>query len=409
MNSRLDIGLLTPACRGYNAVDGGIASHFADLAAALVELGHTVRVVATDASPILPALEADLAAVSFITVPVGMPPWLQRLTAWHWPLHMLAGRRFASRRAARILRVAHAARPFDCIETDSSGLLALDHLQSSRRPPVVTRVSTTAAQLVIHNGNRPRWHERILQRWEGRLVRTSDMVITHTNEHRREITREFDLESAQVRLIAHGIALPAEVELPPPATADRPPRLLYVGRFEHRKGVDTLLAALPAVLAAAPGATCLLIGQDPNGYWQQRFLADHSGLDCHCVTFAGKVDAAHLRAAYRECDVFVAPSRYESFGLIFIEAMAWGKPVVGCRAGGVPEVVTDGETGLLAEPGNIEDLRGKLIRLLRDPALRARMGGAARARVQAHFSRTTLARRSAELYAELAVRRRHAA
>jgi glycosyltransferase involved in cell wall biosynthesis len=405
----LEIGLLTPACRGHNAVDSGLAAHFADLAAGLAELGHTVRVIATDASPRLPALQAELAAVSFLTVPVTMPAWLQRLTAWHWPLHTLAGRRLAIRRAARALRLAHAARPFHCLETDSSGLLALEYLRTSPRPPVVTRVATTTAQLVAHGGGRPRWHERVLQRWERHLVCESEMVITHTNEHRREIAREFGLETDRVGLIALGIALPAYDELPPPAPADRPLRLLYVGRFEHRKGIDTLLAALPAVLFAVPTVTCMLVGQDYGGYWQQRFWTDHPGLDRHRVTFAGRIDAAQLRAAYRECDVFVAPSRYESFGLIYVEAMAWGKPVVGCRAGGVPEVVTDGETGLLTEPGDVDDLRAKLIRFLNEPSLRIRMGQAGRARVQIHFSRATLARHSAELYAELAARYRHAA
>jgi glycosyltransferase involved in cell wall biosynthesis len=409
MNPRLDIGLLTPACRGYNAVDGGIASHFADLAAGLIELGHTVRVIVTDASPSLPALQAELAAVDFIAVPAAIPAWLQRLTAWHWPLHTLASRRLSIHRAARALRLAHAVRPFHCLETDSCGLLALEYLRTSPRPPVVTRVSTTTAQLVAYGGGRARWHERVLQRWERRLVRESEMVLTHTNEHRREIAREFDLDAGRVRLVSLGIALPADDELAPPAGADRPPRLLYVGRFEHRKGIDTLLAALPAVLSAVPTATCRLVGRDSGGYWQGRFWRDNPGIGRERVTFAGPVDSADLRAAYRECDVFVAPSRYESFGLIYVEAMAWGKPVVGCRAGGVPEVVADGETGLLAAPGDVDDLRAKLIRLLDQPSLRIRMGQAGRVRVQTHFSRATLARHSAELYAEVAARRRYAA
>lgn len=409
MNASLKIGLLTPACRGYNTIDGGIAAHFGDLAIGLSELGHTVCLIVTDPPARLAVPDAELAPFDFRTVPVSIPPWLHRLAGWHWPLHTLAGRRVAVRRAAQVLRQIHAAGPLDCIETDCSGLLALDYLHASSRPPVVTRVSTTMAQLVTYGGCRPRWHERILQHWETRLVQKSDAVLTHTDAHRREIAREFRLDAARVRLIAHGVAVPRDEELPAPAPAGRQPRLLYVGRFEHRKGIDTLLAALPGVMAAAPTVTCLLVGWDEGDYWQRRFRAEHPGMDHKRITFAGKVDATSLRAAYRECDVFVAPSRYESFGLIYAEAMAWAKPVVGCRTGGVPEVVLDSETGLLVEPGDSDGLRAQLIRLLRDPTLRARMGVAARARVQTHFSRAVLARRSAELYAELADQRRHAA
>src|SRR6202011_6048084 len=86
------------------------------------------------------------------------------------------------------------------------------------------------------------------------------------------------------------------------------------------------------------------------------------------------------------CDVFVAPSRYESFGLIFLEAMMFAKPVVGCRAGGMPEVIADGITGLLAEPGDTASLRACLERLVDDPALRGRMGAAGRRRYEERFT-----------------------
>src|SRR5262249_24343982 len=87
-----------------------------------------------------------------------------------------------------------------------------------------------------------------------------------------------------------------------------------------------------------------------------------------------------LDSFYRDCTVFTAPSRYESFGLIYLEAMRWGKPVVACCAGGVPEVVRDGETGLLVPPGDAAALEAALSRLLADADLRTKMGSGARAR-----------------------------
>ena len=74
------------------------------------------------------------------------------------------------------------------------------------------------------------------------------------------------------------------------------------------------------------------------------------------IQFEGRVDNEILRDAYAGCDIFVAPSRFESFGLIFLEAMREGKPVIGCLAGGMPEVVTQNVNGLLVEPNDADAL-----------------------------------------------------
>ena len=102
-----------------------------------------------------------------------------------------------------------------------------------------------------------------------------------------------------------------------------------------------------------------------------------------------------------QCDIFVAPSRYESFGLVFLEAMMFGKPVVGCRAGGMTEVVEENVTGLLAEPGDPASLEAALDVLLRDPAMREAMGRAARERYLAHFTREKLTDRTLQFYIEI--------
>jgi glycogen(starch) synthase len=98
----------------------------------------------------------------------------------------------------------------------------------------------------------------------------------------------------------------------------------------------------------------------------------------------------------------VAPSRYESFGLIYVEAMSHALPVIGCLAGGVPEVVTHGSTGLLVAPGDAGALADAMIRLARDAGLRARMGRAGRADFLARFSASTLAATSLKLYQRIA-------
>ncbi len=394
-----NIGLLAPACRGFNALDGGIGSYMADLAVGLAAQGHSVRVITARPASDAPAPQA-FPGVRFVTFDETIPRWLHHLVRWRWQAHTAASWLWKSRQASAALRAAHAAEPFDCIETSSSGLLPLFLLRSKHHPPVITRVATTAAQLVAHNAGPSRWLDRCEQRWEHEIVRRSDALLTHTALHCGEMIRQWNLPPSSVHLVPLGITMPPDSELP--ATShDYPPRVLYVGRFEHRKGIDVLLAAIPAVLAFAPATTFDLVGHDANDYWQQRFWRENPLISRERVRFHGKADAATLLAAYRDCDVFVAPSRYESFGLIYVEAMAWGKPVIGCRAGGIPEVVTDGVNGLLAEPDDIAGLRDALLRLCLDPGLRALLGAQARRSAVERFSRDVFARNSAELYAQI--------
>ncbi len=400
MSSPFAIGLLAPTLRGYNAVDGGIGAHFADLAVALSEAGHSVSVVTPARTQSSPPLATELSRVRIIPFPVDLPRWLDRLAGFRWRLHTAASRRWKIRAASAALLAAHRSSPFACVETSSTGALALGMLSAGTRPPLVVRVSTTADQLVSHNAGRAEWHDRLEQAWETRLVLGADRVLTHTPGHLDEICARWRLSPENVAVVPHGIALPPAAELPPapPPAPPRPVRILFVGRFEHRKGIDILLSSIPAVLAAAPDARFTLVGLDPDNHWADRFRREHPLLADH-VCFPGRLPVESLRAAYRDCDVFVAPSRYESFGLIYAEAMAWAKPVVGCRAGGIPAVVTDGATGLLVPPGEAPALTEALARLVRDHALRAHLGAAARADVEARFSREALARASLELYA----------
>ncbi|MEO1197971.1 MAG: glycosyltransferase family 4 protein [Pseudomonadota bacterium] len=101
------------------------------------------------------------------------------------------------------------------------------------------------------------------------------------------------------------------------------------------------------------------------------------------TTFLGRVPRARLADVYRQADLFVWPAIREAFGLVFLEAQASGLPVIGARRGGVPNVVADGETGLLVPEGDVEAFSEAVTTLIRDPERRQRMGVAARARVLA--------------------------
>lgn len=185
--------------------------------------------------------------------------------------------------------------------------------------------------------------------------------------------------------------------------------ILFVGRLERRKGVDVLLEAFSALHQTHPEARLTLAGQDSanteTGQTYRQSFESRAASDpalAAAVTFLGPVSDRRLEDLYRGCDFVCAPSRYESFGLVAVEAMSFGKPVVACRSGGTPEVVRDGVDGLLAAPGDAAMLAGCLGRLIDDPALRATLGANARSRFESTFDLPVAARRIALAYRELA-------
>ena len=193
-------------------------------------------------------------------------------------------------------------------------------------------------------------------------------------------------------------------------TSHQPHVLLFVGRLERRKGAEVLLDVLPDLLHRFPDWECHLVGADAalieGGTLRDRFERHHRDAPWRArVQFCGMVSELELAEHYRRCDLFVAPSLYESFGLIFHEAMQYAKAVVGCATGGVPEVVADGEEGLLVPPGDRAALATALARLMGDAAERARMGGRGYDRVRNRQNATTMASALERVYGDLLDRR----
>lgn len=159
---------------------------------------------------------------------------------------------------------------------------------------------------------------------------------------------------------------------------------LYLGRLSGEKGVRTLLQAHESSKGGWP---LVVAGTGP--------LEAELKLQHKQASFIGHVSGERLRDVIDRAAVVVVPSEcYENCPMSVLEAMAFGKPVVGSRMGGIPELVVDGETGLLFEAGNVDNLRGQLDQLMKDGDLRRRFGDKARQRVEAEFS---LARHNAGL------------
>lgn len=197
--------------------------------------------------------------------------------------------------------------------------------------------------------------------------------------------------AGRIAVVPNGVA----IEPAPPVRLADGPTILEVARLAEVKGQRTLIAALARV-----DATAVLVGRDleRGGAYEEtlREAATELGVAGR-VVFAGyRTDVPALLAG---CDVFCLPSRAEGMPLVVLEAMAQGKPVVASAVGGTPEVVADGETGLLVPAGDVDALAAALARLVGDPELAQRMGAAGRARVEREFSLASSTARVMALYA----------
>jgi glycogen(starch) synthase len=167
-------------------------------------------------------------------------------------------------------------------------------------------------------------------------------------------------------------------------------RGLFVGRLELRKGVDVLFEVLPEIFDSLPQLSFDIVGDDSIPVYGARTVVEkyQKSLMPYIkqgrLRILGKVTDDDLAGCYNACDFFVAPSRFESFGLILAEAMSCGKPVIACRIGGMVEVV--GDAGLLAEPGDAVTLKEHMLSLVRNKELRQALGRQARSRFERLFN-----------------------
>jgi glycosyltransferase involved in cell wall biosynthesis len=182
--------------------------------------------------------------------------------------------------------------------------------------------------------------------------------------------------------------------------------VLFVGRLAKKKGVEYLIRAFPDVLAHHPD-TCLVVVGDGPCRGELEALSSQLGLEGR-VRFAGAQPPAELPRFYRRSRVFVAPSVVtrsgdtESFGLVFVEAMAAGCPVVGTSVGGIADVVVHGRTGLVVEPESPSALAVAINQLLDSPTEAQRMAAVARRWVRRKFDWRQVARRYADTLAQAA-------
>jgi phosphatidylinositol alpha-1,6-mannosyltransferase len=165
--------------------------------------------------------------------------------------------------------------------------------------------------------------------------------------------------------------------------------ILTVARLDTHKGHDVVIKALPSILEKVPDAVYVIVGEGEMSLALHELTCKHGVRDR--VVFTGLLPRADVLALLEACDVFVMASRIEGssaegFGIVFLEAGALSKPVVGGRAGGIPDAVEDGVSGLLVDPEDPGEVASAVTRILEDPDLAASLGRRGRERVEERFT-----------------------
>jgi glycosyltransferase involved in cell wall biosynthesis/GT2 family glycosyltransferase len=384
---------------------GGIAVWTEALARGLADRGHEVTVITRTQGRASVAYQDGVWVHALAAPALGAPPsvpWAANL-----PRVVADPAEAAREEVMRIL----PRRAFDVAMGPIWDLEPAALLAQGQIPTAISLHTTYAQSRRFHPewGRNPlylRRHVEPIVAGERRLLDQAPLILANSRAVLDDLAMAFhlpDLAHGAV-IIPHGLPDLAE------GVVHRPPRpgveVLFVGRLEPRKGIDTLLDAAFKVLTAETDIRFVIVGEDVatpgEPLLRESFKLRVAGTSfAERVAFLGRVSEAELLSRYAACDLLVAPSRYESFGLTLVEAMIFAKPCIACAVGGMAEVVQDGETGLLIPPGSSDALTGAVLALARDPDRRRRMGEAGRRRYTALFTADRMVTATAQALSRL--------
>lgn len=259
--------------------------------------------------------------------------------------------------------------------------------QLTRRRPYVLVTDITPVQydqMAEHYGHQPDRAgplKAYKHRLNAAMLRRAARILPFSQWVRNSLIRDYGVDPQRIEVIPPGVDI--ERWRPGPKQHGGPLRILFVGGEFARKGGETLLAAFRAL----PRGTAELHVVTRTELTREEGVFPHYGM---------QPNAPELIELYRSADVFVLPSLAEAFGHVVVEAGASGLPAIVSNVGGMPEIIAEGETGYVINPGDSAALRGHLERLAADAGLRERMSRAARQRVETRFNGQLNAARTIE-------------
>lgn len=236
----------------------------------------------------------------------------------------------------------------------------------------------------------------------------ADAVVVMSRAMRRFARDYWWLPEDRIRECPNPFDTPEELLRIEPSTDGKV--VGFFGRLEVRKGVLDLADAIPGFVDGCPGWRVVVAGRStpilPRGQDAEALMKQRLGAAAGRVEFVGPFPPEGLAKFLSGVTVCVVPSRDENFPYAVLEAMAAGRAIVATEVGAVPEILAGGEAGLLVPPGRPSELRQQLIRLARDPELRAALGQAARARLLAEYHPDRVCARMEEIYRAAVDRRK---
>lgn len=368
------------------APGGGIGTLYYHLVSELILMGHDVSIV-------VPGIEQKTVRQGPLTVYYTLPRQIEvpgmdagLNNNMNWSVSALH----------QVVQV-HREKAVDVIDSAlwDTEALAISVVERIERPPLVVRLVTPFSVVVDMNGwaVQPRT-AKLFNGFEKELINNADAIIPISEKIGSTISAAHKITpDARWHQSYCGIAYwplfdvnedyndVPELKGLGTDQLDNSKIILFIGRLEKRKGIDLVISAIPAILAADPDARIVIAGNDPEG-WEQRALHMVSSEDMQRVHFLGMISDAVKEKLLARAYCLLFPSRYESFGLVPLEAFVHSVPVIASRSGAIPEVVLDGKCGLLFDENDSEMMADAARRLLTDDALHRQLSEGASERVR---------------------------
>ena len=256
------------------------------------------------------------------------------------------------------------------------------HYGRAKRAPYIANIKGVIADELTHEHGVTRAILRVQAAFERLAVHRADVVVATSQYSRRRIVEAYGSRTEKILIIPEPIDLRSWEERVGQSVAipANPPAILTVAHLYPRKNLGVLMEAYAHLRDAGIPFQGWVVGEGPcRNAWEH--VRDSLDLG-ERVAFLGTIPRRDLMERYRRAAIFCLPSRQEGFGIVFLEAMACGKPVVAARTSAVPETVVDGETGLLVDPDDPEALAQALAAFLSDPERCRAVGEAGRRRVE---------------------------
>lgn len=415
----MHILIATPA---FPPFIGGGERHTGTLARHLVSRGHTVTVLTSAALQETEFWQGcgqdvevgdDGSGLTIIKTPMRpFPGGLRGLLAWRKAMvlfSVLPGTRGLLQMMARwvppLEKVGHAlefvSRPVDLVHGFN---ISWEHAMMAGWRYARQQGCPFVASPLAHFGTGPRdpVARNSTMRHQRHMLSTADLLVTNTPSEAREL-RERGIGRMPIKVAGPGVDQPSNIAPLPEAAASYKPYVLFLGRTSYDKGAMHAVQAVLRLRRQDLDLQLVMIGRETGQF--QRFYQNLPPDDRRAIHVLGFVPEAVKHAYLKQAEALLLPSRTDSFGIVLLEAWLYARPVIAARAGGIPDVVDEGQNGLLVPFGDIPALANGISRLVHDGAFSRELGLNGREKLLANYTWEVITDRVLAAYQELLERR----